>query len=156
MANVKNFGLVGVGSELQFGKASSRLINSAGNFNFRAADGTTPVALSGAGITSSAGNVTLTTGNVVLSSNSGVVTLGDAGSISRTATGVFGFSGTGAIKAPNGSTAQQPTASTAAGMFRYNSDTTSMEFSNGTVWATLGSSGAVTALQTEVDNIETS
>jgi len=67
MANVKNFGLIGVGSDLQLGKAGTRLINNAGTFNFKAANGSTDAALTSAGITSSAGNVTLTTGNAVLS-----------------------------------------------------------------------------------------
>lgn len=35
MANVKNFGLVGVASDVQFGKSGPRLINAAGTFKFR-------------------------------------------------------------------------------------------------------------------------
>jgi hypothetical protein len=151
MANVKNFSLIGVGSDVQFGKTGTRLINNAGTFNFKAADGTTNAALTAAGITSASGNITLTTGNVVLSSNSGVVTLGDAGSLSRFGTGVFQLSGTGAIVMPNGTTAQQPAAT--AGAFRYNSTTGAMEYANGSSWFVLSSS---TALQTEIDNIEAS
>lgn len=39
MANIKNFGLVGVGSDVQFGKSGPRLINEAGVFKFKKADG---------------------------------------------------------------------------------------------------------------------
>jgi hypothetical protein len=35
MANIKNFGLVGVGSDVQFGKSGPRLINNSGVFAFR-------------------------------------------------------------------------------------------------------------------------
>jgi len=83
MANVKNFGLIGVGSDLQLGKAGTRLINNAGTFNFKAADGFTDAALTSAGITSSAGNVTLTTGNAVLSSTSATVSIGSSCRISN-------------------------------------------------------------------------
>ena len=165
MANVKNFGLIGVGTTLQLGKAGITLVNDASKFKFTAADGTTEVAIKSAGITSSSGNVTLTTGNVVatagdlvatagnvvLSANSGVVTLGDAGDIGRAATGVYSFSGTGAIIVPSG-TALQQTAVT-AGSFRYNSETLLMEFANGTTWTPVGNTAP---LQTEINNIETS
>ena len=164
MANVKNFGLIGVGSDLQFGKAGTRLVNNAGVFNFKAANGSTDVALTAAGITSSSGNVTLTTGNlvastgnliasagnVVLTANSGVVTLGDAGSIGRAATGVYSFSGTGAMIVPSGTTGQQPAHT--AGSFRYNSTTALMEYADGTTWTPVGNTAP---LQTEINNIET-
>lgn len=39
MANIKNFGLVGVGSDVQFGKSGPRLINETGVFKFKKADG---------------------------------------------------------------------------------------------------------------------
>jgi hypothetical protein len=167
MANVKNFGLIGVGSDLQYGKAGPRIINSAGVFNFKALNGSTDAALTTAGITSSAGNITLTTGNVVatagnlvatagnvvLSSNSGVVTLGDAGSIGRAGTGVYSFSGTGAMVVPSGTTGQEPDATSYTGGFRYNTTLSKMEFSNGAIWTTVGDTGP---LQTEIDNIEAS
>lgn len=41
MANIKNFGLVGVGSDVQFGKSGPRLINETGIFKFKKADGVT-------------------------------------------------------------------------------------------------------------------
>lgn len=140
MANVKNFGLTGVGSDIQLGKGGARLASSEGVFNFKAANGSTAAALTAAGITSSAGNVTLTTGNVVLSSNSGVMTFGDAGSISRAATGVFQLGGTGAVIVPAGTTAERPTAT--AGSFRYNGTTGSMEYGNGTDWVAVATGGA--------------
>jgi len=45
MATVKNFGLAGVGSDVQFGKGGGRIIESAGNFSVFAADGSTPTQL---------------------------------------------------------------------------------------------------------------
>ena len=35
MADVKSFGLIGVGSSLQFSKAGPKLVNNAGVFNFK-------------------------------------------------------------------------------------------------------------------------
>lgn len=151
MANVKNFGLIGVNSQLQFGKGGTHLNNNAGTFNFKAVDNTTDAAITTASITSSAGNITLTTGNVVLS-NSGLVTLGDAGSISRSATGVYQFSGTGAIIVPIGTSGQQP-GTPVPGMFRYNSTDGAMEFYN-TGWSTLSTTGAsVSSFQTSLDGL---
>ena len=156
MANVKNFGLVGVGSDLQLGKAGTRLINNSGVFNFKAADGSTNAALTAAGITSAAGNVTLTTGNLVLSDNAGTVGIGGA-TLSRHAANVLQFDGTAAFMAPVGNTAARPTAAT--GMIRVNNDTPAtsyVEFYNGTAWTTLATGGSTGALQTEIDNIEAS
>lgn len=154
MANVKNFGLSGVGSDLQLGKAGTRLVNNSGTFNFKAADGSTDAALLAAGITSSAGNVTLTTGNVNLQSNSATIGYTDA-TLAREASGVLKFSGTSAFVAPVGSTAARPSAAT--GMVRVNNDTptaATVEFYNGTAWTTLASGGNTALLQTEIDNIE--
>lgn len=47
---------------------------------------------------------------------------------------------TGALWLPVGTTAQQP-GSPYAGLFRYNSDTSNIEFFNGSVWVTAGASG---------------
>ena len=66
MSNVKNFGLIGVGLDVQYGKGGSRVINNAGTFNFKNSTGIGDVAITAAGITSSSGNVTLITGNVGL------------------------------------------------------------------------------------------
>jgi hypothetical protein len=146
MADVKNFGLVGVGSNVQFGKAGPKLKQTAGVFQLRnAADGA-DAAITTAGITSSAGNISLTTGNLVLSS-SGVITVGAAGNIGGSAAGVYTFGGTGALVAPKGSAAQQPAAASAAGGFRYNTDNSKMEYSDGATWTTIATGGtAVTAV----------
>lgn len=133
MANVKNFGLVGVGSDVQYGKTGPRLKHTTGTFQFRNATDAGDAALTAAGITSSAGNVTLTTGNVVLS-NSGSLVVGNAGSLSATAAGIYSLSGTGAILVPSGTAAEQPAAATYPGAFRYNTDTDRMEFSDGSAW----------------------
>ena len=147
MANVKNFGLVGVGDNVQYGKAGSRIINNAGTFNFKAAAGGGDVAITTAGITSSAGNVTLTTGNVDLGAAAGTVSIGGDTTLSRHAAGIFQMNGTAAMVLPSGSAAQQPSPSATAGGLRYNTDGTTMEYSNGTTWVTLATGGtAVTAV----------
>lgn len=166
MADVKNFGLIGVGSNLQFGKAGTKLINNAGTFNFKAANGSTDAALTAAGITSSAGNITLTTGNLVASAGDLDVTLGDLNlaatgasivigtdtTLSRQAAGVLKAEGTAAFMVPVGDDGQQPTGVT--GMIRINSQGTPVfEYYNGTVWTQVS---GTSALQTEIDNIETS
>ncbi len=156
MANVKNFGLIGVGSDLQLGKAGTRLVNNAGTFNFKAADGSTDAALLSAGITSSAGNVTLTTGNLVLSDNAATVGIGGA-TLGRQATGVLKFNGTAAFMAPVGLTGDRPTGVT--GMVRVNNDIPAasyVEYYNGTAWSALATGGSTITLQTEIDNIEAS
>lgn len=158
MANVKNFGLIGVGSDLQLGKAGTRLINNAGTFNFKAANGSTDAALTSAGITSSAGNVTLTTGNAVLSSTSATVSIGGDTSLSRQGAGVFRLDGTKAFVAPVGNSAARAGLAT-TGMVRVNNDAPAaayVEFYNGTSWMELATGGDATALQIEVDNIEAS
>ena len=147
MADVKNFGLIGVGTNVQFSKGGSRIINNAGTFNFKNAAGSGDVAITTAGITSSAGNVTLTTGNVVLSAAAGTVSIGGDTTLSRHAAGIFQLDGTAAVVMPTGTTGQQPTPSTTTGGMRYNSTLGVMEYSNGTVWSTLATGGAaVTAV----------
>jgi hypothetical protein len=158
MANVKNFGLIGVGSDLQLGKAGTRLINNAGTFNFKAANGTTDAALTSAGITSSAGDVTLTTGNVVLSDTAGTFSIGGDTSFSRQGAGVFSFDGTKAFVAPVGDTAGRTGLAT-TGMVRVNNDAPAasfVEYYNGTTWKQLATGGDAAALQLEVDAIEAS
>lgn len=155
MADVKNFGLIGVGSSLQFSKGGSKLVNNAGTFNFKAANGTSDVALTAAGITSSAGNVTLTTGNVVMTAAAGKVTIGGADMLSG-ADGYPVLGGTSAVVLPAGNTAARPTG--ADGMIRVNTDsaTSIVEYFNGTAWTTLATGGNAQALQDEVNAIETS
>ena len=158
MANVKNFGLIGVGSDLQLGKAGTRLINNAGTFNFKAANGSTDAALTSAGITSSAGNVTLTTGNAVLSSTSATVSIGGDTSLSRQGAGVFQLDGTKAFVAPVGNSAARAGLAT-TGMVRVNNDAPAaayVEFYNGTSWMELATGGDAAQLQIEVDAIEAS
>lgn len=155
MANVKNFGLIGVGTDLQFGKAGTRLINNAGTFNFKAADGSTDAAVTASSVTTSAGDVTATTGNLVLSATAGTISIGGDTTLSRQGAGVFQLNGAKAFIAPTGNTAARPTGAT--GMVRVNNDVptaSTVEFFNGTAWTTLGSTGSVATLQTEVDNIE--
>ncbi len=165
MADVKNFGLVGVGSTVQWAKGGSRIKTTGGAFNLRNAADSGDVALTTAGITSSAGNVTLTTGNLIASAGNLNATLGNlnlsaAGAtivvgtdttLSRAAAGVFRFNGTAAMVLPAGTTAQEPTG--IAGMIRYNTDITLVEYFNGTSWTPVGDTAP---LQTEIDNIETS
>lgn len=55
MANIKNFGLVGVGSQVQFGKAGPQLVNNSGVFAFKNAAATA--------------DADITAGNLVLSGN---------------------------------------------------------------------------------------
>jgi len=155
MSNVKNFGLVGVGFDVQYGKGGSRLINNAGTFNFKNSTGSGDVAITTAGITSSAGNVALTTGNLILTSTSGNLTIAGDTTLSRQQAGVFLLSGTAAVMLPSGTQAQRPGTPLPA-MIRFNDDTDTLEYYTGSAWVTLASGGSTTGLQTEIDNIETS
>lgn len=172
MANVKNYGLVGVGQNLQFAKGGVNLQTATGAFTFKAADGSTNATLTAAGITSSTGNITLTTGNLVASAGNLNATLGNlnlaaAGAtvniggdtaLSRQQAGVFQFNGTAALILPSGTTAQEPT-SAVGGMVRYNTDSVggpTVEYFDGAAWKALATGGSTGALQTEIDNIETS
>lgn len=156
MADVRNFGLIGVGSSLQFSKAGPKLVNNAGVFNFKAANGSTDVALTAAGITSSAGNVTLTTGNLVLSAESGKLTIGGTDMLEKSGGGYPMLSGTASVLIPTGSTANRP-GSGVAGMIRVNNDTPAasvVEYFDGTTWTPLATGGSTGTLQTEINNIE--
>ena len=57
-------------------------------------------------------------------------------------TGILTITGTGGIQLPVGTTAQQPTNS--AGLIRFNSQTGSLEFNNGSAWS--GAGGSVTSV----------
>lgn len=60
--------------------------------------------------------------------------------------GVLTIVGNGALTLPSGTTAQEPSAAV-AGMFRYNTDTTKLEYFNGTIWDTLSTStGSVSSV----------
>jgi len=154
MANVSNYGLIGVGPNLKFSKGGVNLnTNGSTTFTLKRSDNSTDAALNLGALTSSAGNVTLTTGNVVLSSNTGVVTIGDAGNFGRAGTGVYSLSGTGALVVPSGTTGQEPTATSYPGGFRYNTTGGTMEYSNGTAWVTMATGGtAMTAVSVNTAN----
>ena len=137
MANISNYGLVGVGSSLRFSKGGANLSTTGSSFTFLQSDNSTDAALTAGAITSSAGNVTLTTGNVVLSDSGGILSIGGDTTLSRLEAGVFQFNGTQAVVVPDGTTVQRPGA--VAGGFRYNSTTGYMEYSNGTAWFSLAS-----------------
>lgn len=60
--------------------------------------------------------------------------------------GVLTITGTGALTLPGGTTAQQP-GTPSAGMFRYNNQTTKLEYYNGTIWDTLSTAtGSVSSV----------
>ena len=121
MANVKNFGLIGVGADLQFGKAGPRIINNLGMFHLKAQDGTTDAPLFTAGITSSAGDVSLTTGNLSLIDATSNISIGTDTYLARQSAGVFKFLGSKAFIAPVGATGTRPVTG-ATGMIRVNND----------------------------------
>ncbi len=75
MANIKNFGIVGVGSDVQFGKGGARLIQEGGAFSLKNSQGNAFTKLQVADATDSTGAVTLqqltnAISNVTSSSNS--------------------------------------------------------------------------------------
>jgi hypothetical protein len=77
-----------------------------------------------------------------LSSHPLVLRTANADRMRIESTGELSFSGTGAVKLPNGTTAQQPTCNAgAAGSIRFNSQTASIEACNGTSWASVGGGG---------------
>ena len=149
MANVKNFGLIGVGSDVQFGKAGTRIINNAGVFTLKAADGTLDAALAAAGITSS--------GNLTLSTAAGKVVIDGADILGKTANGHTHLFGTSGVVLPTGSTEQRGTAE--LGQLRVNNDVANgavVEFYDGDEWATLATGGNTDLILAEIDAIEAS
>lgn len=158
MANVKNFGLVGVGSELQFSKGGSKVVQSSGDFSLRNAADSADVALTLSALTASTGNVTATAGNLVLGDNAGKVTIGGTDMLERSSGGYPQLAGSAAALIPTGGSAGRP-GSAVAGMVRVNNDTPSasyIEFYNGTAWTALATGGSTSTLQAEIDAIETS
>ena len=149
MANVKNFGLIGVGSDLQLGKAGARIINNAGVFTLKAANGTLDAALTAAGITSS--------GNLNFSTDGGKVIIGGTDVLGKSANGHVMLFGTSGAVLPAGSTAERGTAE--LGQIRVNTDVSNqatVEYFDGDSWVTLATGGSTGDLQTEIDSIETS
>ena len=76
MADVKNFGLIGVGSSLQFSKGGAKLVNNAGTFNFKAANGTADTAVTASALTATTGDLAATLGNLTLSATGATITVG--------------------------------------------------------------------------------
>ena len=171
MADVKNFGLVGVGNNVQFGKAGSKIVLDAGTFKFRNAANAADVAItsgsvtsSGAisaatgitttagGVTASAGNLTATAGNLVLSSGTATIGIGGDTTISRQQAGVVAFDGAGAVQLPGstGSFAGTPE----AGMLRYQTaaGVTSLEYydADAAAWQTIATGGNTGTLAGEI------
>ena len=72
-----------------------------------------------------------------------------------TVTGDGTFSGTGQIKVPEGTTAQR-SGSPAAGMLRYNSDLSSFEGYDGSIWGGIGGAQAGGAIVTNKDTASVS
>lgn len=142
MANVKNFGLVGVGGTVQLGKAGPQVVASGGQFYFKNASQAADVAIEAASLSASTGGVSLT-------SNSGTFTIGGDTTLSRAAAGIFQLGGTGAVVVPAGTTVQQP-ASQIAGMFRYNTSLGYMEYSNGTSWVEVATGGSTVSTATNL------
>ena len=149
MANVKNFGLIGVGSDIQLGKAGARIINNNGVFTLKGANGTLDAALTAAGITSS--------GNLTLSAESGKVSIGGIDVLSKSANGHVQLNGVSGVVLPMGTTAQRGTAQ--LGQVRINTDKANdavIEFYDGDQWATVATGGNADLLQAELDNVEVS
>jgi hypothetical protein len=184
MANVKNYGLVGVGAALQFSKNGLNLSTAGTTFTFQNAAKSAGASLSAADFTASTGNITATLGNIsasagsvtantsvtaqtgnlvatlgdlTLSSNSAVVSIGGDTTMSRQQAGIFQFNGTAAVLVPSGSTAQQPV-SAVAGMFRYNSDLGLVEFFGGSTpaWYTLATNATENVYSNITDGTTTS
>lgn len=146
MANVKNFGLVGVGAELQFSKAGSRLKTAGGNFTFRNAADDAEVSATASALTATTGNLTATLGNLELSAVGATITIGTDATMSREAAGVLKFNGSAAFVAPTGNDAARPAGVT--GMVRVNTQVGAndgrLEFYDGDAWQqSLVASGAV-------------
>ena len=182
MANVKNYGLVGVGAALQFSKNGLNLSTEGTTFTFQNAAKDGGASLGAADFTASTGNITATLGNIAasagsvtantsvtaqtgnlvatlgdltLSSNSAVVSIGGDTTMSRQQAGVFQFDGTGAIVLPKGTDAQHPATPT-AGMFRYNTEANLLEYYGPSSWITLATSAQEDVYSSITDGTTTS
>lgn len=156
MAIVKNFGLQGVGSDVQFGKAGSRVILNDGAFGFKDKTGTADASVTLAALTASQ-DVTLSSGNVVLSATGGKVSIGGTDVLVRNAAGVAQIAGTGSVVLPAGNTAARVAAT---GAIRVNTDAGVsghfVEYYDGSVWKQVETTGAAQAIQDELDAFELS
>ena len=57
-----------------------------------------------------------------------------------------------AIRVPNGTTAERPTAAGTAGQLRYNTETSRLEFSDGNKWDNLGTVGQIITTSGDVSS----
>ena len=145
MAAISNYSLVGVGQNLKFSKGGANLsTNGVSGFSLLLANNSTAAPLASGAITA-AGSINANSDVATLSINGDTV-------LSRQQSGIFQFNGTGAVVVPVGSAAVRP-GSTTAGMFRYNSDTNTLEYWNSATWTTLATGGtAVTAVSVNTAN----
>ena len=84
----------------------------------------------------------ITTGGLQEVTDNGNVT---SNTVQFTNTIGFSCSGTGVVKLPSGTTAQQPSTGLVAGMVRFNSDLNRLEFWDGTSWNTVSGYNSVEA-----------
>jgi hypothetical protein len=163
MAEIFNFGLRGVNSDVKFGKANARITTVLNTFNFRNTADTSFANLnfgSGTGSVVTA-NTRLEAGNTggsatnpliimnndlntgfwapaadqigITANGTNLVTIQNPGTTSSSVV----FAGTAAITLPVGTLAQRPSAGT-AGMLRFNDDDNLVEYYDGTGWNQLG------------------
>lgn len=135
MANVKNYGLSGVGTDIQLGRAGPRIVNNSGTLNFKASNGTADASITAASISAITGNITATAGNLVLSTNSSVISIGGTSVLARNTNGYPLIPGSTALQIPSGNNAARPSVSS-VGMIRVNTQnpTAFVEYYDGTQW----------------------
>ena len=163
MAEIFNFGLRGVNSDVKFGKINARIKTAVNSFDFR---NTTDTAWADLNFGNAVGsiitaNTRLEAGNTGGSATAPLIIMNSdvntgfwapgADQIGITANGTnlitiqtpgttsssVIFQGTSAITLPVGTVAQRPTTGT-PGMIRFNDDADVIEFYNGTTWNQLG------------------
>lgn len=140
MANVKNYGLSGVGVDIQLGRIGPRIINNSGTFNFKASNGTTDAAITANAVTAMVGNITATAGNLILSTNSGIISIGGTSVLARNANGYPQIPGATALQIPSGNNAARPV-TPSVGMIRVSTEVTPavVEYYDGTQWTGVSS-----------------
>lgn len=133
--SIKNYGLSGVASELQFGKQGGAIFfdPATATFSVREVDTTNYAVFSSSDINAIDGNISV---------NSDTGTFDIAGtSISLQEAGVLKFDGNVAISIPTGNDSQRPV-TPIVGMIRISTEKTTpvAEYYNGTAWKTIGES----------------
>jgi hypothetical protein len=121
------------------------------NFGSSANTGTTNL---GSGGTSSGNTKTVNVGTGGLSGSTTNITVGTNVSGATSTTTLYGdvaISSTSALTIPVGTTAQRPTSAT--GMLRFNSTTTTFEGYNGTAWSAVGGGSALSNDTTTATNL---